>query len=771
MLQPDKEKKKLIDQDTLFLANWYSNRPENLQPSTDYNLSTEIGIDPKLPYAGQFNPKDKLITLSDHFENSYNIPGHEINHYFQDQLNTLDYRKLVSDPITKYTETAEMDKLRKEKYDSGNGEYYDYLLSPDEVHSRLMQFRMRNEFKPDEIIDKERLKTAIDKEGLKLEMFNDDQMIDMLNSVVSADEIGEIQQMAAYGGTIKTSTMKKIKYAFGTSKTNPVNIQSPNQAIAENDIMWAKAQEGVDSDFLIKALDVVGGYALNTGLSMMGSSAANSTPQVESVNKITPRPVTYSNAITTTAKLPAKAAYGGANIEVEGDEVAQYPTGDLVQFNGPTHENGGIDVNLPNGTDIYSDRISIDNKTMAQRKLEREKNAAKFTKMYEKNKSADVKSTLNRILEINAQQEAFDLEIQGTANRLTPQNGMTPKASNGTGPGPTQRDYSSFFRNILAGVQTEDLSGVATPVTADTSVEELSTENATEDPSFLSNLYGKALSGLTNYFQSAGSPTGGDIVGTIGNLMQANNPRKLTLANRAGDQPNVNAFKNYGKNALAKLDQAKGSLQGNLDAALLDIDKSAQAATRTNSNGARSINTARALNLATQSVAQDAKAKANVEYANMLTQMLTGEAAMLNDIDARVMTGDQNANEADRMDRDAFFTQLSKDEVAKGQAISGVGKNMNALKEREYNQNLLDAMFDYSKVNLKSGKMSANTKALDGYVAGSKSKAEVTSAIKAAQKQLGLPETGIMAPEDIAVLEAILQASSGANVTVAKPKK
>ena len=725
MLQPDKEKKKLIDQDTLFLDNWYSNRPENLQPSTDYNLSPEIGIDPNLPYAGQFNPKDKLITLSDNFENSYNIPGHEINHYFQDQLDTLDYRKLVSDPITKYTETVEMDKLRKEQYDLGNGEYYDYLLSPDEVHSRLMQFRMRNKFEPDEIIDKERLKTAIDKEGLKLEMFNDDQMIDMLNSVVSADEVGEIQQMAAYGGTIKTSTMKKIKYAFGTSKTNPVNIQSPNQAIAENDIMWAKAQEGVDSDFLIKALDTLGGFALNTGLNMMGSSSMAGDLKSDSTksrllkkNIADPKSSMAADTIGTRV-----AAYGGSNIEVEGDEVAQYPTGDLVQFDGPRHENGGIDVNLPNGTDIYSDRISIDNKTMAQRKLEREKNAAKFAKMYEKNKSADVKSTLDRILEINAQQEAFDLEIQGTANRLTPQNGMTPKAADGTGPG---------------GVSTKD-------------------------PSF--------LSGLLEYFQSAGSPTGGDIIGTIGNLMQANNPRKLTLANRAGDQPNVNAFKNYGKNALAKLDQAKGSLQGNLDSALLDIDKSAQAATKTNSNGARSINTARALNLATQSVAQDAKAKANVEYANMLTQMLTGEAAMLNDIDARVMTGDQNANEADRMDRDAFFTQLSKDEVARGQAISGVGKNMNALKEREYNQNMLNAMFDYSKVNLKSGKMSANTKALDGYVAGSKSKAEVTSAIKAAQKQLGLPETGIMAPEDIAVLEALLQASSGANVTVAKPKK
>ena len=33
---------------------------------------------------------------------------------------------------------------------------------------------------------------------------------------------------------------------------------------------------------------------------------------------------------------------------------------------------------------------------------------------------------------------------------------------------------------------------------------------------------------------------------------------------------------------------------------------------------------------------------------------------------------------------------------------------------------------------------------------------------------MGLPETGIMSPD---ILQALLQASSGANVTVAKPKK
>src|SRR5690606_17948488 len=83
-----------------------------------------------------------------------------------------------------------------------------------------------------------------------------------------------------------------------------------------------------------------------------------------------------------------KAAYGGtvgSNVEVEGKEVGQLPNGSLIDFEGPSHEQGGIDVSLPLGTDIYSKRIKIDNKTLAERKKIRERKINRARKALEKN--------------------------------------------------------------------------------------------------------------------------------------------------------------------------------------------------------------------------------------------------------------------------------------------------------------------------------------------------------------------------------------------------
>ncbi len=64
-----------------------------------------------------------------------------------------------------------------------------------------------------------------------------------------------------------------------------------------------------------------------------------------------------------------KHAYGGeanSQIEVEDDEVLETPMGSVSKVSGASHEQGGVDVNVPDGTKIYSDRIKIDGKTMAE---------------------------------------------------------------------------------------------------------------------------------------------------------------------------------------------------------------------------------------------------------------------------------------------------------------------------------------------------------------------------------------------------------------------
>lgn len=59
---------------------------------------------------------------------------------------------------------------------------------------------------------------------------------------------------------------------------------------------------------------------------------------------------------------------GDSNAEVEKQEVMRAPDGSTMQTNGPSHENGGVPVNIPNGTQIYSDRLKMPGtkKTFAQ---------------------------------------------------------------------------------------------------------------------------------------------------------------------------------------------------------------------------------------------------------------------------------------------------------------------------------------------------------------------------------------------------------------------
>ena len=48
-----------------------------------------------------------------------------------------------------------------------------------------------------------------------------------------------------------------------------------------------------------------------------------------------------------------------ANAEVEGGETAMNPNGVLMQFNGPSHEQGGIPTMLEGGTKVFSDHLKV----------------------------------------------------------------------------------------------------------------------------------------------------------------------------------------------------------------------------------------------------------------------------------------------------------------------------------------------------------------------------------------------------------------------------
>lgn len=71
------------------------------------------------------------------------------------------------------------------------------------------------------------------------------------------------------------------------------------------------------------------------------------------------------------------------NAELEKQEVFQTPNGQVDQVNGPSHEEGGVPVNIPQGTRIWSDRLKFKGKTFAKHtakfKTEKEEEALKDT--------------------------------------------------------------------------------------------------------------------------------------------------------------------------------------------------------------------------------------------------------------------------------------------------------------------------------------------------------------------------------------------------------
>ncbi len=74
-----------------------------------------------------------------------------------------------------------------------------------------------------------------------------------------------------------------------------------------------------------------------------------------------------------------------ANAELELQETFQMPDGTVGNVDGPSHENGGIAVDLPEGTRIWSDKLKHNGKTFAKHTKPITNTIAKLEKQIEKN--------------------------------------------------------------------------------------------------------------------------------------------------------------------------------------------------------------------------------------------------------------------------------------------------------------------------------------------------------------------------------------------------
>jgi len=135
----------------------------------------------------------------------------------------------------------------------------------------------------------------------------------------------------------------------------------------------------------VGALGFIGGPALGamtTGLGMqLGEKVGSTFDNVDAVND----PIKYDipsitmKGLGTNQNIYAMGGMTGPNAEIELGEVARMPNGQTLIANAPSHENGGLQLNLPMGTQISSDRLKspLTGNTFAKDQSQLERSKAK----------------------------------------------------------------------------------------------------------------------------------------------------------------------------------------------------------------------------------------------------------------------------------------------------------------------------------------------------------------------------------------------------------
>lgn len=515
----------------------------------------------------------------------------------------------------------------------------------------------------------------------------------------------------------KKSNIKK-KFAFGGTA---MSVESPLQQLQEMISNSELAKASAENDPVVMGLQGLGVMASGLGMSTIGQGIGGIEGLQDIFGNVREalggRPNikgTLPGAQVTKLKRGGKV--GKTQVEVEGKEVFQTPQGQVGEFQGPSHEGGGIPLSvkkrgvakngeIPEGTYIYPDSIKVNGKTLAERKKLREKKEKKLIDLLGDNGSDLVlKNTMKRVSATNQNQDNYDRAVQDYVKQEEEYDENLKKFARGgylqplpvktlyTIP-PTEEELIPLYNPLFDKTLGIKDPGIKLPGIASTPV-----ATSTDEGGFsLKDLFNSG---------SAGMPTFGDAMGMAGNLFQAFAPMQNTLDQRAGDTPNINPYENYGDEALKTLESSKQYLQGILDNTLSNARLSRQGTINRNNKSAMGINTQRALNLATDAQFNNLEADTFAKNAEQMMGLNNTLGQVQLDISGKKATGEQYRDEADRKDRDAFYTNLAANLTDVGAGISRTGKAVNEIKARGVQSDFMNMLYDNVQGNVMSGTIS-----------------------------------------------------------------
>jgi len=237
---------------------------------------------------------------------------------------------------------------------------------------------------------------------------------------------------------MKAKMNPKKKYANGTNNkgVGPNNyIQTPNEALNDYNIMLAETEKQVANNSLVPIVSMVGGL-IQQGIGMAGNFAGQSGIKPGSKEALDKVLDVDPNKIMLTGVNGTVAANGMNNVqkdvEVENKEMYETPQGQVGQFEGATHENNGIPLEVtqdpnanpekgkvPEGTKIYSNRLKVGDKTLAERKEARERQTANLEKIASQPLvDTAVKNATKRRMMAIQKEESADLQFQEQVNNI-----------------------------------------------------------------------------------------------------------------------------------------------------------------------------------------------------------------------------------------------------------------------------------------------------------------------------------------------------------------
>ena len=226
----------------------------------------------------------------------------------------------------------------------------------------------------------------------------------------------------------KSSLRKKYANGTNTQGVGPNNyIQTPNEVLNDYNIMLAKADLEAANNKLVPIVSMVGGL-MQQGLSMLGGKAGAVTPTDSIIDTEAINSFDFTKGSQGATLGVGQVAAMGMNsvegdVEVEGGEMYETPEGQVGEFKGPSHEEGGIPLevgqDVKEGTKVYSDRLKVGKETLAERKDKREKQIANLEKIASQPLiDTAVKNAAKRKMEAIQKEEAADLQFQEQINNM-----------------------------------------------------------------------------------------------------------------------------------------------------------------------------------------------------------------------------------------------------------------------------------------------------------------------------------------------------------------